>query len=280
LQHLNRPLIISRPLAQGFSSGLAEALSAAPRGQGTKKSRQRPFLLTPGMSSDRPGQSYQPHIMDSFYSTLFSFPTGIMTILLAAVLLYWGLVILGALDIDVFDFDVDAPEGAEASGGGMGLFPVLGLTGVPVTVAISLLVLWGWLFTALGSQVLDTLVADGTVRTLLATLVLLLSVVVAVGVSAVSIRPLQRFFDTPEARRRSSLVGQVCTVTTLRVDEAFGQAEFDDGGAGLLVQIRAKEGNGLTKGAKALIISRDERISAYWVRPYDDPAEALLAGNR
>ncbi len=217
--------------------------------------------------------------MDSLYNTLFSFPTGIMTILLAVVLLYWGLVILGALDIDVFDFDVDAPEGAEAAGGGMGLFPVLGLTGVPVTVAISLLVLWAWLFTALGSEVLDSLVAEGIVRTLLAVLVLLLSVVVAVGASALSVRPLQRFFNSPEARRRASLVGQICTVSTLRVDEAFGQAEFEDGGAGLLVQVRAKQGNGLTKGSKALIVSRDERVSAYWVRPYEDPAEALLTGN-
>ncbi len=215
--------------------------------------------------------------MDSLYNTLFSFPTGIMTLLLVLVLLYWGLVILGALDIEVFDFDVDAPEGSEAAGGG--LFPVLGLTGVPVTVAISVLVLWAWLFTALGSEVLNTLVAEGVVRTLLAVLVLLLSVMVAVGVSALSVRPLQRFFNTPEARRRASLVGQICTVTTLRVDEAFGQAEFDDGGAGLLVQVRAKEGNGLSKGSKALIVSRDKQVSAYWVRPYDDPAGTLLTGD-
>ena len=214
--------------------------------------------------------------MDSLISTFFGFPTGIMTILLGVVLLYWLLVILGALDIDLFDFGADTPDAGDSGGMGMGLFSALGMAGVPVTVIVSLLVLWSWLFTALGSEVLKSLVTQGLVRTLLAVLVLVLSAAVAVTLSALTIRPLARFFTGPEARRRSSLICQVCTVSTLRVDTGFGQAQFDDGGAGLLVQVRAQEGNGLGKGSKALIVSRDEAVQAYWVRPYDDAAEALL----
>ncbi len=214
--------------------------------------------------------------MDSFISTLFGFPTGIMTILLGVVLLYWFLVILGALDIELFDFGADMPDAGDSGGMGMGLFSALGMAGVPVTVIVSLLVLWSWVLTAVGTDVLHSLVTQGLVRTLLAVLVLLLSVAAAVTLSAITVRPLGRFFNAPEARRRSSLIGQVCTVTTLRVDTGFGQAQFDDGGAGLLLQVRAQGGNGLGKGSKALIVSRDETVQAYWVRPYDDTAEALL----
>ena len=38
-----------------------------------------------------------------------SWPTLVVTTLLGLVVLYWLCVILGALDFDLFDFDVDSP---------------------------------------------------------------------------------------------------------------------------------------------------------------------------
>ncbi len=209
--------------------------------------------------------------MDQLLDILFSFPTAILSVLLGLVLLYWGLVLLGALDLDFLDFDADLPEDAM---GGDGLFSVLGLTGVPATVAASVLVLWSWLFTALGMEVVKVFVAGGVWYAVLGVVVLGVSLIVGVLISALFLRPLQHFFKTPEARRIDTLVGKVCIVRTQRVDEHFGQADFADGGAGLLIQVRARPGNGLSRDDKALIIERDDDKDAFWVRAFDDGSGA------
>jgi hypothetical protein len=206
---------------------------------------------------------------------MFSFPTLIMTIPFALIILYWLMVIIGALDLDIFGVDADVPEDA----GGFGAFlAVTGLTGVPTMVALSIPILLGWLFTALGAEALKHLVTEGVWFILGGLLVLLFSLTLAVFLSALLIRPLRRFFVSSEGLRQAEIIGKVCVVKTLRVDEEFGQAEFDDGGAGLLIQVRARQGNGLSKGSKALIIGRDEEREAFLVQLYDDSVEASVLG--
>ncbi len=209
-------------------------------------------------------------MMDILFDTLFGFPTAILTIPLGLVLAYWLMVILGAVDIDLFEFDADLPEDAQSGPG------FLAAMGVPAPIAASLVVLWSWLFTALGTELVKVFIPDNLWQTLLLTLVLLVSLAAAVLLSAMVAVPMQRFFKTPEARHRDSLVGKVCTITTLTVDGDFGQADFNDSGAGLLIQVRAKPENGLTKGDAALIISYDEKKGEFWVQSYKNPAAAVV----
>ncbi|MCP4043414.1 MAG: ubiquinone biosynthesis protein [Gammaproteobacteria bacterium] len=199
-----------------------------------------------------------------------------MTVPLGLALLYWLMVIVGAADIDIFDFDTDLPE--EAGGFG-GFLATTGLTGVPTMVAFSIPILWGWLFTVLGTGVLKYLVTGGAWFIVGGVLVLLASLFMAVLISALMIRPLRHYFKTENALHQTDIVGKVCVVKTLNVDEGFGQAEFEDGGAGLLIQVRSETGNGLTKGSKALIIARDEQKEAFRVRSYDDSAEVAVLEN-
>lgn len=206
---------------------------------------------------------------------MFSFPTVIMTIPFGLVILYWLMVIIGALDLELFSVDADMPEDA---GGFGGFLAATGLTGVPTMVALSIPVLWGFLFTALGSEALKYLVTEGVWFILGGFLVLLLSLLLAVFISALIIMPLRRFFVSSEGLRQAEIIGKVCVVKTLHVDEGFGQAEFDDGGAGLLIQVRARLGNGLSKGSKALIIGRDEERDAFLVRPDDGSVVESVLG--
>ena len=53
------------------------------------------------------------------------------------------------------------------------------------------------------------------------------------------------------------------------VDKKFGQAEFDDGGAGMIIQVRCDQENKLKKGSQALIVSYDDRREAFIIEPYD-----------
>src|SRR5512139_3663215 len=82
-----------------------------------------------------------------FIGLVFSFPTVLFTFSLVVVIAYWAFVVLGALDLDLLDGDidvgVDAGAGSDGGSDGGGLSGVAGwlrLGGVPVTVTLSLLI--------------------------------------------------------------------------------------------------------------------------------------------
>ncbi len=212
--------------------------------------------------------------MSEFLTAILAFPTVLFTVPLGVVLVYWLLVLLGALDLEILDFGevADAADAGSADGlgtdgdagdtGDTGVLDVLGLRGVPTTFALSILIFLAWLLCLAASQTLDIeggLLGAGTA---------LLSLGLAVPCAALAVRPLRRLFHTDRAIENRSLVGKVCTVATLRVDERYGQAEIADGGAGLLVQVRSTQpDNGLRRGDQAIVYEyRDE---VFWVSPLD-----------
>ena len=235
--------------------------------------------------------------MIELLQTAVALPTVIFTVLLGLVVGYWALVILGALDLDVLegadgatdvlDAASDAITTADMDGAdGLlgGRLPVmvteLGLRGVPLTVWLSIFVLIAWSVTLLGMRFVG-----GAASSLLgpfgggAVVTLASLAISAVGTAAIT-RPMQRLFVAPTARSHTSLVGKVCTVTTLRVDGDFGQAEVEDGGAGLLVQVRCDESNDLTRGSQALIFDYDPDEGIFHVSRFDDPVDVNVAARR
>jgi hypothetical protein len=228
----------------------------------------------------------------------FAFPTVIFTLLLGLVVVYWALVILGALDLDMLDSASGATDGIDtaseafvttteadgADGVLDGSLPAivteLGLRGVPLTVWLSIYVLIAWAVTLLGMRFVGgaatTLLGSFGAGALVTTIAL---VVAAVGTATLT-RPMRRFFESPTAQTHKSLVGKVCTVTTLRVDGDFGQAEVEDGGAGLLVQVRCDDANDLTRGSRALIFDYDPEQGIFHVSRFDDPVDVNVAARR
>jgi hypothetical protein len=227
----------------------------------------------------------------------FAFPTVIFTFLLGLVVAYWALVIAGALDLDVLDgadgatdaldtasdaFTTTEADGTDGFLGGP--LPViiteLGLRGVPLTVWLSIFVLISWAVTLLGMRFVG-----GAASALLGpfvggALVTAAGLAVAAAGTAAITRPMRRAFVAPTARSHRSLVGKVCTVTTLRVDGGFGQAEVEDGGAGLLVQVRCDDANDLTRGSQALIFDYDPDEGIFHVSRFDDPVDVNVAARR
>lgn len=208
--------------------------------------------------------------MSEFLTAILAFPTVLFTLPLGVVLLYWLLVLLGALDLDLFDFGGDGVDGGEGAGGledegDSDFLGVLGLGGVPATFALSLLVFFSWILCLVASQALEALDLEGG---LAGAGTAALSLGLALPLAGLAVRPLRRLFVTDRAIENSSLVGKVCTVATLRVDERYGQAEIADGGAGLLVQVRsAHPDNGLRRGDQAIVYEYREEV--FWVSPLD-----------
>jgi Protein of unknown function (DUF1449) len=199
--------------------------------------------------------------MNEFISAILTFPTVLFTILFGVVVLYWLSVLLGAADLDLLDLgeavDLDGdgdPDGAA------GFLQTLGLGGVPLTLSLSLLILTSWVLCILGVEFV------GRKSVWISTVAAAAAFLLAVPATALAVRPLRRFFVSHPATENRSLVGKICTIATLRVDGRYGQAEIEDGGAGLLVQVRSTN-PGLQRGDRAMIF--DYKDEVFLVAPLD-----------
>lgn len=226
-----------------------------------------------------------------------SFPTVVFTVLLGIAAVYWLLVIIGALGMDMLDADhghgeaghvhVEAGDvghgdasgdAAHSVGDGhvvhstddAGVFGTLLITlklnAVPTTIVVSLISFWGWLVTHLASHHIAISHSSWFTELLL----LVCAFIVAVLLTSLAIRPIAPLFRTNPAARRSALVGKVVTIDTSRVDAEFGSARAEDGGAGLIVQVRCESANRLARGHRALVVSYDEAREVYEVTELGD----------
>ena len=199
--------------------------------------------------------------MDPFYRNVASFPTLLWTILLGLCALYWLGAVLGVVDLDVLDASLgtaDLNAGSDATNADVlaGLLLRFGLTGVPLPVSLSILALVGWLVSYYAVHVLFAPIPEGVLRWLAGVPLLAVTFVAAAWVTSRLIRPLRPLFRNASAESAKHLLGQVATVRTSRVDDAFGEATMEDGGAGLVVKVRAPAGNGFTVGSRVVLYER------------------------
>ncbi|MBU8897097.1 hypothetical protein DRW03_22135 [Corallococcus sp. H22C18031201] len=247
--------------------------------------------------------------MSALLDALLAFPTAVFTILLGVVLSYWLFVIIGAVGIDVLDGDVhlDVESGAKAVGGALqggakavaghghgdvshshlddaeaaaGLFGLLGFSGIPVTVTVSLVVFLSWALSVASGQAVHAALSalpSGLVSVGLG----LLCFIAGTLVASVLVRPLRPVFVAKRAPGREELMGRVCIVSSGSVTERFGHGTFEDGGAGLILNIVCAKANTLKRGEPALILAYDAGRDVYEVEPVDWllPEEAARLGN-
>lgn len=212
--------------------------------------------------------------MDPFYENISSFPTAIFTFLLCLCLLYWLVAVLGLVELDVLDFDVPDMDGAVEmnpdSGvnnveGLAGLAMRFGLYGVPVTIIVSLIALVGWLVSYYAMHYGAAFAPNGPMRWLIGLPVLCIAFYVGVIITAVIIKPLRSLFNKASQQTVQHILGQTAIVRTSRVDRAFGEAALEDGGASLILKIRAHGDEIFTRGDRVVLLERLENENAYRV---------------
>ncbi len=232
--------------------------------------------------------------MSNFLALITAFPTALFTILVGVALLYWLMVILGALDIDILDADgafegadgtvdgaVDgalegavegAAEGVEsvegASGGLGGVLEALRLRNAPITVVFSMIVFFGWVLSMIGTAHLRPVLL-ALPSWLTNTLLLVLSLLLGMVLASLASRPLRGVFRGQQGAGRSTLIGKIVMVDTGSVDKRFGQARYDEDGTAHVIQIRC-ESDTLKRGDKALVVAYDKGKEAFIVEPYED----------
>lgn len=215
--------------------------------------------------------------MDPFYQNISSFPTAVFTLLLVLAVLFWAGAVLGFVDLDVLDFDVDADIGdinADSPHTGpdvlAGLLLRLGLTGVPVTVSLSILILVGWIICYYAVYLVNPVIPGRLLEIAVGIPILVGSFYTAAIITAQLIKPLRPLFEKATQETHKQLLGQVAVVRTSRVDREFGEATVEDGGAGLILKVRATGEDTFKKGDRVVLIERTDDASTYRVISEDE----------
>ena len=99
-------------------------------------------------------------------------------------------------------------------------------------------------------------------KTLFWLLCMALALYFAAWLSGYLLRPLRKLFVQGEVRAHH-FVGKTAVVRTSRVDAQFGEAMVNDGGAGLIVQVRSVEP--LAQGERVVLLQFDAQKHVYHV---------------
>jgi hypothetical protein len=200
-------------------------------------------------------------VFEGFLAGLVAFPTVLFAALSVCALVYWLLVILGAVELDALDGLSGKVEGllegaVDAVADGGSLFAealrTLGFSRVPVTVSLTLFSFVGFFLAESSRELFDPLLpswASAVVATVVA-------VGGGVGVTSLLTRPLRRFFaDGGHSHKQggTGLLGKTATIT-IDVDERGGQARVDQE---IIVRVRAV-GLQLPRGTEVVLMERDE----------------------
>jgi hypothetical protein len=202
--------------------------------------------------------------LGEFVDAALSFPAVLFSFMLAVVVLYWLLVLLGTLDIEIGGGDGD--DGGDDGDGGF--LDGIGLGGVPVTVTLSVLIVVAWFVSLVGAIVLVNLDLGTFVDVLLGLGVLFVALVAGLFVARLVALPMRKLYVSGPEASRSDFVGRECVIRTGRVSADFGQAEVTaPDGSSAIIQVRQTGEHELSNGRRALIFDYDNDGEFFWVAP-------------
>lgn len=225
----------------------------------------------------------------TFFDIISSFPSSIPSVLLLVVIIYWIMAVIGLVDIDIFnghghfgdighaghghghvDVHHDPHHGSE-SGLLASAVLSLGLSGVPLSIVISVLILFTWSLCYLCQRYLLMELPD-MLRWGFGVGALVASFIVSLPVGVLLLRPLRGAFVVHNALSNEHLVGKPCRILTLEVTEKFGQAQVRDTGSGYNIRVWAAQPNTLTKGSDAVIVGYDRSNQRFEVAELNETA--------
>nr|CAA6828784.1 MAG: Unknown protein [uncultured Thiotrichaceae bacterium] len=201
--------------------------------------------------------------MEAFILNIFTFPTIFYSGLLVLVILYWFSAVAGIVDIDSADADIDADTSTNALGSWLSKFK---LDGIPLTITLSLIVLFSWVLCFLAVHFFYPLLPETWVQIMMGAWALVISPVIAALMVSPLVQPLKPLFKKQQVTSNTDLVGHYAIVRSGKVTATFGEAEFQDGGAGLIIKIRADEPNQIRRDDQVALLSYDAASSTYQVR--------------
>lgn len=211
--------------------------------------------------------------MKELFTAAASAPNLIPTLLLAFVMIYWLVVLVGAIDIDSLDvdvdldtdvdMDVDADVDGDLSGDGLnGVLAFFNLGQVPLMVFLTFWILPVWVLSVLGNHYL------GNSSFLIGLLILLPALIAGLFMAKVLTNPLAKVFGKLNQESNETVIGKICTITTQATNQRVGQARVLTSGAPILLNVKTYEGTTLDRGETAMVIEQQEGRNIYFIEPY------------
>ncbi len=198
--------------------------------------------------------------MDPFYQNISSLPTALFSVLLIVCLFYWAGAVLGLIDIDILnvdtDIDLNSDSGHSTPDVLAGLLIKFKLVGVPVVITLSMIILFGWFICYFLAHFILGSVDHWLLRLIFGIPIFLASLVAGAWITTFAMKPLRSVFKHTSNQTHKHILGQRAVVRTSRVDEHFGEATLDDGGAGLILKIRSTGDDTFTKGDRVVVFER------------------------
>lgn len=208
---------------------------------------------------------FQSPAFQQFLTNISQFPTVIFTGLVMFVTLYWVVALFGLVDVDD-GLGGDDPT-AHHSDGDIGFFSSLlmrfGLQGVPLLIILTLFSVMGWVLSYLNLALLSQFF-NGTILTLIATATLIPLAIVSLALTGLIVAPIRKRLAQTPTTSQNTLIGQLATVRTLSVDNEHGEAVVSDGGAGLILKVRAF-GETFRQGDSVILVEYLSDSNAYRV---------------
>lgn len=218
--------------------------------------------------------------MNELLREALALPNLPLTAFVGVVLIYWLLVVVGTLDFDFDLFDAGSDvmsgettelpghHGGGALGGAMlAAGRLLGFHQVPIAIWGSFFILFLWV----GSMILNYRFNSGDEARELTTAAWLLvpNVVGSLALTKVSMLPVAKLFGAlskvdDEVSRPEHRNG---FVTTLELDERYGQVQINQSGAPLLINARLQKPGVLHKGDAVRVLELSPDGHFYLVEP-------------
>lgn len=208
--------------------------------------------------------------MEQLFNVAAQFPTAIYSTLLGIIVIYWLIGLLGLIDLDFSgDSDLDLDSDTDISLDGFtGLLLTFGLTGIPFTLVISIIVLICWLISFYTQLYLLSWLPSGWLYYLVGALSSLAIFFISLPLTGLLIKPLKGMFSRVETANSNTLLGKDATIATGTVSESFGQARLFNEGAELLLDVRCSSEHTLKKGDRVLLIEYLKETHTYTVAPW------------
>ncbi|MDX5346741.1 MAG: YqiJ family protein [Hymenobacteraceae bacterium] len=196
----------------------------------------------------------------------------IPTALLVFVLIYWVAVILGLLDIDLFNLEIEVDTELDVDADGAGsvvwlnsVLAFFNLGRVPFMLFVTFVAVPFWVISILlNYYVTYSFPWVGFI-------LLIPAFIGSLFVSKILTTPFVKMFAVLEKEHDSSvtIIGQMCTVTLPANSEELGQAAVKTAGAPLLLNVKTTQGKSLKKGQTALVIDYNQENKIYLIEPYE-----------